>query len=99
MLLKSESPFLRNNLAVNAWLTKQLDAPGEAVDIYESPQRFWDMDPAEKQHGSGVIDAVKYPTLFVDPKGDDVSLTGELLWQGFSPESALRHQVRTGVFG
>lgn len=57
------------------------------------------MYPTEEQHGAGVIDSVEHPALFIHPEGDDVSLIGELLWQGFGPEAALGHQIRAGILG
>lgn len=57
------------------------------------------MDPAEEQHGAGVVDSVKHSALLVHPEGDDISLVGKLLGQGFGPEAALGDQVRAGVLG
>ncbi len=55
------------------------------------------MYPAEEQHRVGVVESVKHPALLVHPEGDDVSLVGELLRQGFSPEASLGDQVWAGV--
>ena len=45
------------------------------------------MDPAEEQHGAGVVDTVEHPALLVYPEGEHVALVGELLRQGLRPEA------------
>lgn len=80
-------------------LTEQLDAPSEAIDVHEGPERVSRADPIEEEHGSRVVDAVEHAPLLVHPEGDDVALIGELFWQGLGPEAALGHQVRAGVLG
>lgn len=55
------------------------------------------MHAAEEQHWARVVDSVKHPALPVHPEGDDVSLVGELFWQGLCPETALGDQVWAGV--
>lgn len=59
-------------------LTKQLDAPREAVDIHQGPERVGRADPVEEEHGSRVIDAVEHAALLVHPEGDDVALVCKL---------------------
>lgn len=59
-------------------LTKQLDAPREAVDIHQGPERVGRADPVEEEHGGRVIDAVEHAALLVHPEGDDVALVCKL---------------------
>lgn len=78
---------------------KQLDAPREAVDVHQGPERVSRADPAEEQHDSRVVDAVEDTTLLVHPESDDVALVGKLLRQRLGPEATLGHQVGAGVLG
>lgn len=80
-------------------LTKQLDAPCEAVDVHQGPERVGRADPIEEEHGGRVVDAVKHTALLVHPEGDDVALVGKFLGQRLGPEAALGDQVRAGVLG
>lgn len=76
-----------------------MDPSREAIDVYESPQRFRDEHAAEEQHWAGVVDSIKHSALFVHPERDDVALVGQLLRQRLGPEATLGDQVRAGVLG
>lgn len=80
-------------------LTKQLDAPCEAVDVHQGPEWVGCADPIEEEHGGRVVDAVKHTALLVHPEGDDVALVGKFLRQRLGPEAALGDQVRAGILG
>lgn len=74
-------------------------SPCQTVHVDESPQRLRGPDATEKQHGAGVVDAIKHSPLLIHPEGNEVSFVCKLLRQGLGPEAALRDQVGAGVFG
>lgn len=76
-----------------------MHAAGQAININEGPEGLGRADPAEEQHGTGLVNAVEDSPFLVHPKGDDVALVGKFLGQRLGPEATLRHQVRTSVLG
>lgn len=80
-------------------LTEQLYSSGQAINIDKGPEGLCCAHPAEEQHRTGAIDAVEDSALLVHPKGNNVSLIGELLRQCLGPKSTLGYQVGAGILG